>query len=376
MNRSTSHVRGNGFSLLEVMVALTIGVVMLLGLSTLFINSSSSRQELERSGQLIENGRYAINSLFEDIRHAGFFGHYSNTSIGGVLPDPCEISSAANLQNGLRFPIQGYRSSAIDQRPDLSATSCDNTQSLIEGNAALSLLTTANLLPGSDVVVVRRAETVAATNATLVVNDAYLQSNPSLARVYFAANGVDLAATAADGTTLAVTNRAGGAAPLYKYLVHVYFVAPCSRGSATGGVCQSGDDSVPTLKRLELSVAGGTRTMVITPLVEGVEYLKLGYGIDNSPATVNSSTGSIGDGVADLYTSTPAANQWSSVVSARVAMLLRNLDATRDHSDSKSYTVGELSVPATNDQFKRHLFESEIRLTNQAGRREVPGSFI
>ncbi len=55
-----------------------------------------------------------------------------------------------------------------------------------------------------------------------------------------------------------------------------------------------GGSPIPTLKRLELTTSGFS----IVPIAEGVEYMKIEYGVDNSPSTTNASTGLIGDGVA------------------------------------------------------------------------------
>jgi len=61
-----------GFSLVELMVALTIASLLLLGLATLFVNNSKARSELDKSSRQIENGRYAMQVLFDELRHAGY----------------------------------------------------------------------------------------------------------------------------------------------------------------------------------------------------------------------------------------------------------------------------------------------------------------
>ena len=71
-----------GVSLIELMTAMTIGLMILLGLTTVFVNSSTSSRELKITAEQIENGRYAIELLTQDIRHAGFYGEFS------VLPTP------------------------------------------------------------------------------------------------------------------------------------------------------------------------------------------------------------------------------------------------------------------------------------------------
>ena len=70
-----------GFSLIELMLAMTIGLLILAGLTTVFVNSSQSYGELRKTAEQIENGRYAIEYIAQDLRHAGFYGEFA------ALPD-------------------------------------------------------------------------------------------------------------------------------------------------------------------------------------------------------------------------------------------------------------------------------------------------
>ncbi len=115
-------------------------------------------------------------------------------------------------------------------------------------------------------------------------------------------------------------------------------------------------------------------TMTITPLAEGIEFMKLSYGVDNSPTTINSTTGMIGDGVPDTYTPTPTLAQWPLVVSVQVNLLARTPNPSGGVLDDKSYNLGGTAIAATdlNANYKRHVFSNEVSLTNMAGPREIP----
>ena len=65
-----------GFSLVEMMIAMTIGLMITAGLVTIFANTSNSQQEMRRSAQQIENGRYAMDVLSQDFQVSGYFGSY------------------------------------------------------------------------------------------------------------------------------------------------------------------------------------------------------------------------------------------------------------------------------------------------------------
>ncbi len=377
-----------GFSLIELMVAITIGLAVLAGLVTIFSNSSATYGELEKTAQQIENGRYAIDLIGQDLRHAGFYGQFQgSTAIPAALADPCEVANLANLNAGLVLPVQGTSA------PDFT------TAPVAPGTCA-AWLTAANLVPGSDILVIRRAHSAVITAAP-TLNEVYVQANPVQAEVQIgnpagfslpslnADNSVAVVGTNASGVAATVLKKdnVAGAAPVIpaprvaadirKYHVHVYFVAPCSIPQGGGDICTGATDDggqpIPTLKRLELTQVGGATTMRVVPLVEGIERLRTDYGLDNQPAGVNPATQSVGDGVPDQYTATPALADWRNTVTAKVFLLARSPRRTAGHSDTKTYTLGLAgTTAAANDAFKRHVFSAAVRLVDIGGRREIP----
>ncbi len=60
-----------GFSLIELMVAMVIGLIILLGLVSLFTNSSILNKAQTGLAALQENGRYAITRIKSDVEQAG-----------------------------------------------------------------------------------------------------------------------------------------------------------------------------------------------------------------------------------------------------------------------------------------------------------------
>lgn len=366
MPRYSFPSRNTGFSLVELMVAAAIGMLLLAGLSMIFVNSSAANRELQKTAQQIENGRYSVDILTQDLHHAGYYGHLAAPPAAPVsLPDPCEVTDTAKLTSALALPVQGYQAADLSSRPDISGTSCGSS-----GAGAKNLLTTANLKPGSDILVVRRVNTQALTGNS-VNHLVYLQATNTTGLVRI---GDGSAFSAVAG----MTKKDGTQSPVRRYVTHVYFVAPCSAGSGTNGVCQSGDDSIPTLKRLELSATSSATVMQIVPLVEGVDFLKIEYGIDTIPAAINPITGVIGDSTVDSYVASSvtvggwSAADWGSVIGARVYVLARNTEATMGYVDNKTYTLGSVSVSPIGDSFKRHAYASTIRMINPAGRREIP----
>lgn len=366
-----------GFSLIELMIASAIGLLLLSGLALIFVNTSEANRELQKSAQQIENGRYAIEIMSNDLRLAGFYGHlHDMISIAkpAAMPDPCEATAAATLLSALWYPVQGYAgtidatSPASDAAPSLAAA------------PKCTLLDAATLKPGSDVLVVRRADTNAlAATDTATTNVFYMQASATNAEVQLG-NGAVIGSNKASGgaSVLYLTNGAtppAPAAPIRRLHVRIYFVAPCSIGLGASGKCNgsAAEDKIPTLKRLELTSSG---TFTIVPLVEGIEYLKVEYGIDDAPSTVNLATQLSGDATVDRFDTAPSTAEWESVIAAKIYVLARNTEPTRGYSDTKRYVLGSLAAtvqtPARNDEYKRHVYSAASYLANPAGRREIP----
>ncbi|MBI2961729.1 MAG: PilW family protein [Betaproteobacteria bacterium] len=356
-------------SLIELMIAMTLGLILLAGLVTVFATSSRSQLELQRSAQQIENGRYAMDLITQDLHHAGYYGQFFAYPAGAAVPDPCATGDAAALQTAMSVPVQLYPAPDLTSIPALGATSCS------------VWINTANVQPGSDILVVRRAETSPlAVGSTATSNEVYLQANITTAEIQFGTGAAITSTSNASGAVATVKKKDGAtAADIYKYRVHVYFVSTCSLPSGGGTICTGASDDaglpIPTLKRLELGVVGGTRTYSVVPIAEGIDLLKVQLGIDEVPAAANGDTGLIGDGAADRYITAPtvpSVAELRNVVSAQVGVLSRNTEASAGHTDDKTYTLAGTSVPAYNDPYKRHAYQSEIRLVNLSSRRENP----
>jgi type IV pilus assembly protein PilW len=342
-----------GFSLVELMIAATIGLLILAGMSTLLFNNSRIQAETEKANRQVENGRFAIQTLSADLRNAGFYGEFDPSRLASpaALPAPCTVTLDA-LREALPLPVQGIDDAAAD---------------------ALDCLP-GGLRAGTDVVVVRRTATCVAGTAgcaALGAGEPRFQASMCDAATELGSNNIanhyalDTAAAAMTRRQRNCEGTAGTAAVIRRYLTHIYYVASNDRAG----------DGIPTLKRAELVAGAAGLAINVTPLVNGIENLQLEYGLD---------TGA--DGVADLFTANPgtaascadaacAVTNWRNVVSVKLNLLARNMDPSAGHIDGKRYVLGLTAagekkvIPAANDAFKRHAFQSQVALPNPAGRK-------
>ncbi len=93
-----------GFTLVEIMVALLIGIVLLAGISQLLVGNRNTYRFQSNLSRLQENGRYALEMLSRNLRMAGFRS-YPNTPLTNGL---------AGVENGTSDEITIRYQSAID----------------------------------------------------------------------------------------------------------------------------------------------------------------------------------------------------------------------------------------------------------------------
>lgn len=331
-----------GLSLVELMVSITIGLLVLAGVITVFANTSAARNEVERTSRQIENGRYASELLSEDLRLAGFYGELNAASVTAptALPgDPCSLT-VADWNSWIPVHVQAYDDAGF-----------------ASANCALT-----NLKPNTDVLVVRRARACVAGTAgcdAAVNGKPYLQV--SLCGTQTTAHVLGLQGTATFDRLL---KNCATTASLREYYVRIYFISTDNGAGA----------NVPTLKRLELTGNGWTTV----PLVEGIEEFQLEYGLDND-----------GDGAPDEYVADPndhpagactgacPVNNWMNVMTVRFHLLARNLEASPNYTDTKTYHLGTDASGTPVDvtpggAFRRHVYSGLVRIVNASGRRDTP----
>lgn len=335
-----------GLTLLEILVALGLGAFMLVGLITLVVSVSQSRVELGRTSANVENGRYALQLIGDDIARAGFYGRFSLRSVGNnyAWPDPgiCET-----VTGNLGF------SAATPQvpLPVYAETS----------NPLPACLT--NATAGTRALVLRR---VATTQRDIVANPIpagnehpFLQVSgcENDARVFvFSKTQADLTYRLSDCVTRA---------PAWSYIARAYYLSPCND-------CANGGDGIPTLRSAELT----GNTISVLPQVEGIEDMHILYGLDTE------ANGSPSCYIEDPEVAPPvgsgcdgwgadAEERWRNVVAVRVNLLVRSIEPSPGWTDApRTYDLGRAArVGPFNDSFKRRVFSSVVVIPNVAGTR-------
>jgi len=376
----TRVTRTRGFTLIEFMIAMTLSLLVLAALTAAFVANSRSRTEIEKANEQIENGRFALQILIDDLETAGFLSQFNIAIALGAetplvppaaKPNPC-LTTLAGLRAAMPMHIQGYDS------PAALGTDLDDCL--------------AGVSPRTDIVVVRRTATCVsgAANCAPVAGAPYFQA--SLCSSPTELGSPDASAYYRLDTVVGNLNLnqrdCATSADLRQYLVHIYFVATDNEPG----------DGIPTLKRAELVAATGVPAddFVVMPLAHGIQNLQLEYGIDtdgdgapnvftSSPDTYDAPGGAAGPFADCAAHASECVSNWGNVMALRLNLLARNTTPTRDYVDSKVYRLGlndngtpRCALDANNDGtceafgdgVKRHVYQTSVRLNNPAGRRE------
>lgn len=369
-----------GLSLIELMIALLIGSILLIGLVQVFAASRTAYQLSQGVGRVQENARFAMDYLQRDIRMVGHNGCVNDQgrlqTADGLLT---HMSTADNPLN-FRISIQGYEAS--NSQPgggsvNLAAPAGGWAPALPAYLAALAPL------PGSDIVMLRyldndgvpvtgiAADSVTVDSAKWSVLERDGVTVPTLFGVSDCTYSDIFQASAINSGAGQISSGAGGVATSVANFASRYSASPAGqtmvyRAEAIAYYVATGAGGGPSLQRTRfLTTVGGPITTFTEELVEGIESMQLVYGLDQG--TVDALTGNIATfrTAAQLGAALANENDWRRVGQVKVGMVaVSPQPAAVEQSIQPLSALGTVFV-APNDGNYRSTYESAVALRNR-----------
>lgn len=391
-----SHLASNeqGFSLVELMIALLIGLIISVGVVQIFSATRATYQLDESLARAQENGRFALEFLTHDVRHAGYAGCKRDTTI--TVFNNLAYTAQPGLPiigiSGAEYGGTGYGSTyTLAAAPVNSTSGWLPSQTGIAGvPGGFSAVAATGALPGTDILVLQRMVPNSWALAAPYITPDRVYIDPNFVSevkdrdillvadcrnaVVFMVTGAPLPSGEISHTAGATTNRCerwtGGldtanaasaacASPfdydpesstaMGKLETVVFFVA---NDNASG-------TNRPTLfRRVMLATGGAVET---TALVEGVENFQVLYGVDDAPPF---------DGAADRYVTANNVSNFARVVSVQIGLLVYGVNTSGTRSDLEFDTdthdvAGTSVIPEPNSARKRRVFNTTIQLRNR-----------
>ncbi len=332
--RATSGRLQRGLSLIELMVAMSIGLFLLAGAISVLAKGRDLYRTNDAAARLQETARYAMSTIEADLRMANYWG----------------LNSRADLvENGPTLSIANPP--AVDPTYALPAALAAYTATINSCGAMWAIKLPAYVegsnnaygyncaafgtaVAGSDQLTVRRASTTAIPAAGLAATNNQLKVQSSRVQGSLFAN---------------TTVPAGYSGPLSEtraIIANGYYVSQSS----------DQDAATPSLRRKQLP-ANATQAMVDREIVPGVEDLQVEFGVDQN-----------NDQNADYYvtpgTAIPAGEL---IVAVRIWLLVRAEDPDFKFTDIRTYAYSDRSGGAAytpGDNFQRVLVTKTIALRN------------
>ncbi len=393
--------KSSGFSLVELMVALALGLLLTVAMATVYLSSKTAFSRQQQLSSLQQSVRIAFEYLSSDARMVGHMGCY--TGLPTVAPEFNSALAAGSVATNYAIGIDGYEyknptagafTLGSNAPADVTAASNWETNVSTNGITTIPVATIAGagngLTPGSDVLVIRTVagrpvrlaanantganqsaftiETVAAStgkcgNGTtdkvsgFCANSHGLIASCTRARV-FQVNAITAGASPAP-STLTLSASMGGdpeytpeKAEVFPMQTIAYYVKRSASGTTTSLYRRIFD--------------GDNANGLEQELIEGVENLQVRYGIDTTAPDA--------DGVVDKYveakgaTAADSVADWNKVVAVRMGLLIRSTVAVE--SDVAVGTTGvvngvTVTYPAAGSKYDRRVFTTTVAVRNK-----------
>ena len=338
---STSRMLQSGLSLVELMIAMTLGLLLTVGITTLFVQNNNNFRQNEDFAGMQDAARFAMQLISRDLLMAGYWGGVPNGA--DIIVDSSATTGSGLLDANSCGPGPNAVASgwAFDFNTPIEFL---NQSEIVNINSVYSCITAAELAANTDVLAIRRVSgqptadvPSGATTATVYEHSFYLKANNVVGTLLKTGAGSTHTLTSA---VPPVPNK------FWRYTTRIYFVQPYA---TTVG------DGIPTLCRYELQHAA-VPSMAKTCLAKGIENLQIEWGVDVSG----------GGGGQVQYTSLPnSIDNIANALTARISLLVRGTQVDVSHTDKKLVKIGDVSLNAANDMYKRKVYESTVFIRNK-----------
>lgn len=389
------HRTQEGLSLVELMIAMALGLIVLAGVLSLFLTNKQSYMLENAVAQIQEAGRFSLDFMRPQIRNAGYTGcggqdMWSDTGMN-LLNNTGDIYNFAQSVQGYdyngtdtgdSYTIPAETPSADTQQSDWTPSLPNNVWNEIGSSSSV----TGKIIPGSDVIMIHSVNpggisvqppsgSGGGSAGNIKVYDGTQISN-LLGQIGYVTNCQESAVfqitNVQTSSSTIVHSKSGSYYPgngsqgkadnmtaptqLYTMSTYLYYIGIGSDGGPSLYV-DNMNGSITSL----VSNVGLAAPQELVPDVENMQIL---YGVDTD-----------GDGVANLYESAKNVSTWTgtAIVSVRIALLTRSDSGVIPASVPGTYDLDDVTItpppttatPAvTTTRRMRKIFTETITLRN------------
>ena len=330
-----------GFSLVELMIAITIGLIVTGAVSALLMTSINANKTQDNMARLQENARFALIKMQADIRMAGYrgcLGRKGSTASSATTP-VTNVINGIGYKDNLGMSVQGFYGTS-GWTPGLDASISGVSPSPTVGSDVITVRMGVGLgVPLTAVMANGSADIpIAANTDGLSVGDTALIADCVASTVFSVAavNAVSIGHAVGSNATADLGRAFGTDAVVMPVSTITYYVAPSS--DLTGG----------------LSLWRKTNGNASEELADNIEQLKILYGEDTN-----------GDLAPDKYVTADKVINMNNVIAVKLMLLTRT---SEDHlsANGQKYSFNGVKTITPVDNRIRRAFTLVTTIRNRA----------
>ncbi|MDT8281977.1 MAG: PilW family protein [Gammaproteobacteria bacterium] len=302
--------RSKGFSLVELMVAMAVGVLIVGGAFSLHSATRKTQMTNEAQMDMVADARFALEMISYDLRHAGMWG---GTNKDGLIDCKSTDAACVSTAGGDTPPGAAANDCATGTSPVWAfnlSTPVFASNAANPYSASCIPDATEKYLAGTDVLEIRYADSNVIPAAKLKAGQTYLRSNFINGRLFIGSKEPVLESYDPDPLTL-------------DHQLHVYAYYISDYTDAVG-------DGIPSLRRAALANGPAIQNQT---LVSGVTDLQVQFGEDVD-----------GNATVDRYVDPDKVTNWKQVYSAKVWLLLRTDKRQMGVDTTKTFTIAGVAA--------------------------------
>jgi len=342
-----------GFSLVELMIAITLGLVLLLGVTQVFLSSKTVYNSQSTMSRVQETGRLAVDFLARDVRMAGYMGCSSRASTEKITNT---LNNASAYKYNFGEGIRGYTQATLPANTFTHAPETNTDIIVLRGVSSSGVTVSKNNDSAQVFVTLTTEENNACSDGSnrvsgLCQGDILVVTDCAKARVFQATN------VTKSGTEVNLVHSNASYTP--GNAISSWGGANADETFSTGSeVLKVSTTSYFIHKNTTTNVNGLWKSVdgVETEMLEGVENMYILYGVDTSA-----------DAYAVPSKYIPAnqvtAAEWPKVVSVKIELLVSSVDINA-LQENQSVTFKSATDTYT-DKKLRQVFASTIAVRNR-----------
>lgn len=336
MNTRAFKKHQHAFTLVELMISMTIGLMILLAISSVYLSSQQTSRTNNALAYMQDSGRITLELLASHLSHAGFFGRtIFISSLSGKASDATPLTYTTSASEcaplwgiNITTPLQVF-----DNNNPYAATCIDNVT---------TGLTRWTWIPNTDVLELRNADTT-----DMLVNPTVPYPNDGQVYVIGDVNGGTLFFGNSQPPSANYAPATRGSHAINAY---AYFVA--QRSYDSGATWQPALMRVETFPVAAAPAKFSIRRVEVTP---GIEDMQVEIGRDTT-----------GNDQVDTWSNAVVGTNYNTVKALRIWLLIRAEDidtSFNPNGTAITYNLGQQNVVRT-DQYRRMVLTRTITLAN------------